>query len=313
MHNKVIHLSFAALLFSVCVLSLFSSSAYADEIYLKNNDKISGQIVEEDEYTLSVKTEAIGLISIRKEFVDRIARPQTSPKEDQKRQETKIPLAAWQGDIAAGYNTARGNTRTERFSLSALANRNRRHVDEWTFKGDLFYSEADNKMDVQKWYGMGRYAFSFGPRKAWYNFYRLEGDHDRFAEIRYRAIPAAGIGYWFFDLPQTRLLAEAALGVEWTDYYGRKKSASELVAIPRLFYEQVLFERGKFTQDVHLYPALTDSGSYRVRSESALTVSINDRMGLRLSLIDYYNSEPPDETGKNDLTLMSSLTYSFGD
>ena len=231
---------------------------------------------------------------------------------DKKDKEPEKPKILWKNDISAGYNTSRGNTETEQLYFNALLNRNRKHVDEWTLRGDIYYSSANKKMDAQKWYTMGRYAYSFGSRKAWYNFYRLEADHDRFADVYYRIIPAAGVGYWFFDLPETKLLAEAGLGLEYTDYYSDKKGISNLVATPRLFYEQELFKRAKFTQDIYLYPALTDFGNYRVHSESAFNFSINDSLGLRLSLIDDYNSDPPEGTKKNDLTFLSSLVYSFG-
>jgi len=305
--NSVLMLVLLLMMF--CILA---NNAFADEVYLKNKDKISGEIIEENEDSVSVKTEAMGVILIRKEFVDNIIRPERLAKKDEEEKEPEKPEISWQREISAGYNTARGNTRNEQFSLNAFVNRNRKHIDEWTFKGNMFYSEANKRMDAQKWYGMGRYAYSFGPRKAWYNFYRLETDHDKFADVYYRLIPASGVGYWFFDLPESKLLAEVGLGLEYTDYYGDKKNTSNLIAVPRLFYEQELFKRAKFTQDIYLYPALTDSGAYRVHSESAFTLSINDSLGLRLSLIDDYNSEPPSDTKKNDLTLMSSLVYSFG-
>jgi len=224
----------------------------------------------------------------------------------------KDPEASWKSEVSVGYNTTRGNAQTEQFTLNALINRNKKHKSEWTLKGNVFYSEANKEMDAQKWYAMGRYAFSFGPKKAFYNFYRLEADHDRFAEVYYRLIPASGVGYWFFDLPETKLLIEGALGWEHTDYYGDKKDTDNLVAVPRLFYEQNIFDRAKITQDIYFYPALSDSGAYRIHSETALTVSINKSLALRLSLLDDYNSEPPADTEKNDLTLMSSLVYSFG-
>ena len=311
MCTKFGHLA-SIIYFLVMVFCTLVNNVFADEVYLKNKDKISGEIIEEDEDSVSVKTEAMGVISIRKDFVDSITSPDRAAKKDEEEEKTQKPEISWQREISAGYNTSRGNTRNEQFSLNAFVNRNRKHVDEWTFKGNMYYFEAEKKMDSQKWYGMGRYAFSFGPRKAWYNFYRLEADHDRFAEVYYRAIPASGVGYWFFDLPETKLLAEVGLGLEYTDYYGDKKNTSNLVAVPRLFYEQELFKRAKFTQDIYVYPALTDSGAYRVHSESAFTLSINDKLGLRLSLIDDYNSDPPEDTKKNDMALMSSLVYSFG-
>jgi len=297
---------------TLLVFCILVNNVFADEVYLKNKDKISGEIIEEDEDIVSVKTESMGVIVIKKEFIDNIVKPERIVKKDEEEKETQKPEISWQREISAGYNTSRGNTRTEQFSLNAFVNRNRKHIDEWTFKGNIFYSEANKEMDSQKWYGIGRYAFSFGPRKALYNFYRLEADHDRFADVYYRAIPASGVGYFFFDLPEPKLLVEVGLGLEYTDYYGDKKNTSNLVAVPRLFYEQELFKRSKFTQDIYVYPALTDSGSYRVHSESAFTLSINDKLGLRLSLIDDYSSEPPLDIKKNDLTLMSSLVYSFG-
>ena len=311
MCSKSKHLAFAlGLLFIIFYLS--PDNVFADEVHLKNNDKVSGAIIEETEDSVSIKTEAMGVISIKKEFVDNIIKPERMAKKDEAVEEEEKPEATWQGEVSAGYNSSRGNTRNEQFSLNAFVNRNRKHIDEWTFKGNMYYSEADKEMDARKWYGMGRYAFSFGPRKAWYNFYRVEANHDRFADVYYRVIPASGVGYWLFDLPETKLLVEGGLGLEYTDFYGDEKSTSNLVAAPRLFYEQELFKRAKFTQDIYVYPALTDSGSYRVHSESAFTLSINDKLGLRLSLIDDYNSDPPEDTKKNDLTLMSSVVYSFG-
>ena len=292
----------------ILLLCISVNPVFADEVYLKNNDKISGKIIKEDADSVTIDTEAMGEVSINKEFVDSITSPDKAANKDKEQIESGI---LWQRELSAGYNTMRGNTNTEQISLNAFVNRNRKQVDEWTFKGNMFYSEADKRIDAQKWYGMGRYAFSFGPKKTWYNFYRMESDHDRFADIYYRLIPTSGIGYWLLDLPESKLLIECALGLEYTDYYGDKKSTSDLVAVPRLFYEQEIFKRGKFTQDIYVYPALTDPGSYRIHSESAFTFSINDSFGLRLSLIDDYNSSPPEDAKKNDLTIMSSLVYSF--
>ena len=76
-------------------------------------------------------------------------------------------------------------------------------------------------MDTQNWYGMLRYAFSFWERR-WYNFYRLEADHDRFANIDYRIVPSCGIGYWFSDKEDYKAMAELAA------QYGYNIDATEI-------------------------------------------------------------------------------------
>ena len=291
----------------MCVISLFLQPLYADEIYLKNSDRITGEIVDESDGTVSIKTEAMGVISVQKNFIDRVTKAEDAIAKE-KDEEVEIIT---DGEISLGYNANRGNTRTEEISTRALFNRNRKHVDEWTLKGDIYYSEVDREMNAQKWYGMGRYAFSFGPGKSWYNFYRCEADHDRFANIHVRIVPAGGIGYWFFDLPELKLLSEAAVGLEYSDFRDDTKDTYAAVLIPRGYGEIKLFGRLTLSQDIYFYPAIYDFNNYRTHSETACTVDINDKLALRVSLIDDYNSKPPEDTKKNDLSLMSSLVYSF--
>ncbi len=282
-------------------------NVHADEVYLKNGDRLSGKIIKQDENSILIETAAMGSITVNKKFVNKILTDKNI-REAISKEEKAIQ---WKREISVGYNATRGNARTEQFSLSAFLNRNNKHIDEWTFKGDILYSSSNKKMDAQKWYGMGRYAFSLGPRKAWYHFYRLEADHDRFANVDYRFIPATGLGYWFFGLPKTKLITEIAVGLEHTDYRDETKNTSKMVLIPRLFYEQTIFKNATFSEDLYFYPTLINSGSYRIRSETAFTVSLNKILSLRLGFIDEYNSSPPNDTDKNDLYFISSLMYSF--
>lgn len=304
-HNNIsIHVGSAAAF--VCILLLCIPPAYADEVHLKNSDRITGKIVEESDTAVSIETEAMGVVSVQKECIDHIARKEAIAK--RKKEDIEITT---DGEVALGYNTNRGNTETEEISARVYYNRNRKHVDEWTLKGDLFYAEADKKMNAQKWYGMGRYAFSFGPGKAWYAFGRIESDHDRFANINYRMIPATGVGYWFFDLPDMKLMAEGAVGLEYTDFRDDTKDSYAAVLIPRGYGEIRLFDRLTLSEDIYYYPAINEFTSYRIHAETACTVDITGRVALRVSLINDYNSKPPDDTRKNDVSLISSLVLSF--
>ena len=290
----------------------YQAKAFPAEVYLKNNDRITGEIVRESETDISIKTEAIGTVTVKKDFVECI----TGTK---KTEEPKIvldkkedaPAIVWKREVSAGYNYTRGNVRDDQLSASLFINRNRMHIDEITLKGNAYYSALDEETNAQKFYGLGRYAFSFGKAKAWYNFYSLEADHDRFSGISYRLIPAAGVGYWFYDLPGFKLMAEAGIGIEHTDYKGETEDTNEMVIIPRAFFEKDLFGLAKISQDVHVYPVVTDPGEYRLRSESALIIPGFKKISVRLSFINEYNSNPPEETKKLDRRFMSSLVYSF--
>ena len=232
------------------VFSLLSlSPSYAAEVYLKNGDKITGDIVKQDDKKMSIKTDAMGLIMLKENFITRIEGVVDEPKKKVKEVAKKKEII-WKREASAGFNATRGNTNANEFLASFLINRNDVHVNEITLKGNAYYLEVDDEADAQKWYSMGRYAFSFGPRKHWYNFYRLEYDHDRFAEINYRLIPGTGVGYQFFNEPTLKILVELGLGWEHTNYGEEKDSTNDIIWLPRAFFEIELIKNIKLTTDI---------------------------------------------------------------
>ncbi len=322
--------------FLIGVVCLLCIPAFADKIYLNTGKTVFGKITGGDEETLYVRT-LTGVIGIDKNSITGVVRDEemssaapirrpprkytkvktyksssqpTRYKSYSSRRKEIIKEALYRKEVSLGYNTSQGNSDAQQFSATFLFDKNRKYVDQWTFKGNISYSESENKMDTQKWYVMGRYAFTFRNNKAWYWFYRLESNHDKFAGVDYRFTPSTGAGYWVYDSQEIKLLLEAVLGLEYTDYY-RQDTDFELVTIPRLFYQYQLSPEATFTQDLYLYPALTDFGTIRIRSESSLSFSINKSLSLRLSWIDEYNSEPPHGADENDFTFMTSLVYSF--
>ena len=305
----------------VCIaLSLFfifQTYVYAEEIHLKNGDTVSGVIIEQSDENISLKTDAMGTILIKRDFVDYIGSVDKTPP--LKLLGESIPMdkealaqekeTLWQREIAFGYNKSSGNTQNNQLSLRFNGNRKTDH-DEFTIKADSFYSSSNEKMDAQKWYGMLRYAFSFYENK-WYNFYKIEGSHDRFASIDYRIVPSTGIGYWFSDDPDFKAMVEAGVGLEHTTFRDGISNTNEAVLIPRAFFEKKLFVDSRISQNIILYPSLEDIGGYRLHSETSLVNPISDKLSLQLSLITDYDSAPPRDTKKRDTRLISSLTYAF--
>lgn len=284
----------------------FQSYSFADEIYLKNGDKITGDITGETESSISIETEAIGLVTVNRAFVGRILRTAEIKDAISEPEEDKL----WQREISMGYSNISGNTESSQLSMGIRGNR-KTDDDEITFKGNIYYSSSNQKMNSQKWYGMGRYAYNFKENKKWYNFYKLEIDHDRFVNIDYRATPSVGLGYWFSDEPDLRAMVEVGLGVEHTDFRDNAKDSDEITLIPRAFFEKRLFNESRISEDLTLYPYLSDAGEFRLHSETKLINPINEKLSLSLSLIDDYNSNPAKNTKKNDIQIISALNYSF--
>ena len=259
------------------------------------------------------------MVSVKKGFIQKIIKQDKLPAKDEGLDKVAELSATdiinkpilWTREITVGFNRTTGNTREDSFAGSFLWNRQDKHVDEWTLKGNLFYSSTKRKMDRQKWYTMGRYAHSLGLEKKWYNFYRIEADHDRFADIDYRLVPALGIGYWFFDLPEIKLMLEIGGGIESTYFKSDIKNTLEWAWIPRAWLEKELFKDIVLTQGISYYLAFEDFNRYRLRSDTAINIKINNKFKLRFGLLDDYNAKPPEGTKKNDFRAITSLAYSF--
>jgi len=280
------------------------TSVFSDEIYIKNGDRISGEITEQTDKTISIITEAAGSVSIDRSYVDHV--------ETTKDAESKDTMETiWDRKISIGYNRSSGNTKDSQLSTSLSANRKRERVDEITLKGEAYYSSSNSKMDAQKWFVAGRYAFSFGKSRGWYNFYKLEIDHDRFANIDHRSMPTVGFGYWFCDSQEFKFMVEAAVGLERTDYRNETSDSEEAILATRAFFEGRVFGDSKISQDLYIYPILEDLSAYRLHSETVFTAPIADGLFLKTSLLDDYNSTPAVNTEKNDLRLITSIEYSF--
>jgi putative salt-induced outer membrane protein YdiY len=284
-------------------LSLF---VYADEVYLKNKDRISGKIVEENAENIVIETEAMGSVSVKKGFVEKVFLDE-EVKDAKEKEERSLIL--WERELSIGYNKSGGNTQDSQFSFRLFIHR-KTDYNEFHLRGESFYASSNREMNAQQWRGIIRYGYSFWERK-WYNFYKLEGDHDRFANINYRMVPSTGVGYWFSDRDEWKAMVEMGLGLEHTNYSDNTNSDSDVVIIPRIFFEKRIFKQSKFSQDILFYPSMENRGEIRMHGETVLTTPLSGKLSLRLSFIEDYDSHPVEGVKKRDFKFLSSLNYAF--
>lgn len=235
---------------------------------------------------------------------------ESQPSEGTEKNKTPEPNVQWERKISIGYSQAGGNT--ERNSSTSALNINRKtERNETTAKYTSYYASSRKKTYAKKFYSMLRYAYNFGAWLKWYNFYKIEADQNRFANIEARFVPSSGIGYWFFDKPPLKAMLEGAVGHQYTNYHDPTKSKGEAILVPRGFLEKTLFESLILSQDASFYPSLRDTDQYRFHSETAVQHPVSKNVTWKMSFIDDYNSLPQGVTRKNDYRMISSIDYSF--
>lgn len=281
--------------------------AWADEIHFKNGDLLTGILQRETGREVVFTSDNLGPITVSRNLIERLVVVDTMPTD----RPEESPKVEWVRELEGQYQLNRGNTETESLGGKIYINRNRVKVDEWTISAKGQYGASDRKMNDRRYYGLGRYAWSFGPTRRWYHFTKLEGDHDRFANIRIRYVPATGIGYWFSDELPFKMLLESGLGVERTNYLTGAQNTTEMIFAGRAYAEWRLLEKFTLSEEFTIYPVLSDPGQFRFISESQAKIPLYEGLSLKFSLIDEYKSNPGTATQKNDLRVESSVAYSF--
>ncbi len=317
------------LLFVFCVV--FAQVSMANVVTLKNGDRLSGEILEDGAQFLKIKTELLGEISINKDLVQSVMTAEEAqakaadvvtakaeavvpvveqaPVVEAPAEEAKAPKV-WDHKMSAGYSMTNGNTKTSASNIT-LFSHYKKDRNEWTVKSSLDYASSKGRMTTQKFYSKAQSDYRIGGSK-WFNSRSVEVNHDKFASVDYRVLPAVGIGYWFWEGDESKAEFDTAIGYEYTNYnVTDTKATGNFALIPHFYIDKVLIGKAKIAEDITLYPSLDSFADYRMRSETSLINPLSDVLSWKVSYIDEYNSSPKNNAKKNDSTFMSSIEYAF--
>lgn len=286
------------------LLAVTTASASDDSVTLKNGDRLTGTILTRNDSELVIENVILGTLSIPMESVSKINDKSCAVSDDK----TECSVE-WTREVSAGFTAIEGNTKERDLSMDANFNR-KTDRDEFTAKANIYYQKVDGEINAEKVYSMLRYAYSFWENK-WYNFYKVTGERDRLSNITYRVTPSTGLGYWYSDTKELKLMTEAGIGVQRTEYRDSKSATTEPVLATRAYFVKSLFGESRISEDLSYYPEISDFNKYLIRSETAFINPISGNFFLKLSLIDEYNSDPGEGIDKNDLKFISSVGYSF--
>ena len=274
----------------------YAASGSIEKIQLKDGTTLVGEIKESTD-TLSVDVDRVGIIIV--------------PNSGVLSRSVNPPPKLCTVDVTAGYSLARGNSDTDSFSSTAKANR-KTTKNETTFQNTSLYGTANGQMNAQSYMASGRYAYSFGARNAWYQFFKEEASHDRFALVEIRSIASTGYGYWWSDTENFRMMAELGVGYEHTEYESERERTNQGVAIPRFYIEKRLIRSCRLSEDISTtWGSEENTVGHLINSETKFTSPVSQRISLEVDLTDHYASRPPGDAKKNDLLLINSIRYSF--
>lgn len=214
----------------------------------------------------------------------------------------------WGVDLGFGGTFNRGNTDVNylnsNFSVFAAKGPSTTYLS-----GSMIYNTFGNIRVINQGGLTARYDHSIqGP---WKIFAFNTNGYNEFIRLNYRT--TTGAGPWY---DQTLGATKHGLSLALTHEYEKFKGGT-IERAGRLSFRDVsripLSRVAEIRADLFYVPKLDEIGDYRLFAEIALqTIIWRDKLGLKVSWTDEYDSRPKPGVKPNDTLWLTSLTFHFG-
>jgi len=250
--NRLMRTCLKSGMLAVLLMILFINAANADELLMKNGDRLQGTVVSMSLGKLVFKTAYAGEITIKWDQVAKLTteKPLEAylrneetligkvvaaedgtvvfhpadgspsvpvPLSQVKSMERPTPPAGWEfdGDISAGASKETGNTNTEKYSFIGNAT-----ISKLPHEVKLYaeFHKEFSKDKLSKDNGLGSATYKRFLTHKWFVFGNGTAQMDKFKDLDLQGNVAVGPGYQFWRSRQTNLSAQIGPGYAYEKY-----------------------------------------------------------------------------------------------
>lgn len=322
--------------------ALAAGVANADEVMLRNGDRITGEVVRLEGGKLLIKTSYAGNLRIDWSQIATLStdQPVYISLDDASRVKavfgqsdtgaTTLTGGDWldtgpmalerikgmtrkpeppvkvTGRINVGVSATSGNTDTQK--IHADAETIARSVKNRFTLGGAINRTEDQKIETESnWIAYLKYDHFIS--KKWYAYSNADMENDKFKDISLRTTLGVGTGYQFYETPQTNLSLEGGVNYVNTDY---ELGMDDSYPAGRwgLKFDHFLF--GSKTQFFHQqegFSALDDSGNLFVRSQTGLRWPVVERLAATAQYNVDWDGNAAQGRSSTDRTVLFTLGY----
>lgn len=232
------------------------------------------------------------------------ASPALAQEESEEEQKEKL----WENSLGLSFVKNTGNSDTQNFGLDYKGTRK---PTPWGLELRAYFNNAeDSGVTTAEQYYVG----VRGLRKIserWDVFAGLSGSQDEFAGYKLQAVVEAGMTYHALMGPKHHLSFDGGLTYTDEDRIDPNPDASYAGAVLGLNYEYKFTDSSSLTQAIDYFPNFDNSADWRLVSETGLTASVTELLGLKLGYLYRYRNEPVGEAKGTDTTTTVSVVMNF--
>jgi putative salt-induced outer membrane protein YdiY len=335
----------ARMLFMAVLVIFIAGNCLADEVRLKNGDRLTGQVIRMQQGKLILKTGYAGEIGIVWQEVagletDRpmkvMLKDDTAMEGTAKATETgsiKLhsstletsavirlddvkainpePVKTVKITARANVNITnqRGNTSSDNYDLQGEFTA-RTAKNRYVVGGELNKEDSEGTTISQNWLVHGDYSRFLN--KKWYLFTNTLFEHDEFNDLKLRSTLGAGAGYQIFETPLVNLSISAGLAEVNESFYVAEDNTYS-AGQWSVNYDQYFFD--KFVQLFHRnngYVSLENASNWFLKTRTGLRFPVYKGFGVTLQYNYDYNNQPSvDAQTREDTKFIFMLGYEF--
>lgn len=328
-------------------LCLVSTFVLADQVTLKNGDRLTGTITTADDKSLNLKTDYAGDLIIKWDAVQSISSDQplyVTPKtgvtvvgpvstSDGKLQvatkdagavavakadvktlrseSEQRAYGAWGGFLDSGLSLSRGNADTTNFTIGATATRMTDKDKASAFINSIYSSGTTNGVTLTTASAIhAGLRFDYNLSDKTFAFAFTDFDHDRFQQLDLRNVIGGGLGYHMVksDITNFDIFAGGSFNQEYFTTLTRR-SGEALVGES---FDHKLSSAFSVKQRLEFYPDLSSMGDYRVVFDTAAITKLSKFLSWQVDASDRYITNPVNGLKGNDLLFTTGVRVAFG-
>jgi putative salt-induced outer membrane protein YdiY len=328
-----------------------SSTLQADQVYLKNGDRLTGKIVSLTDGKMVLKSDLAGQVTLDMKSImtfssdapveihlkdgtvlrqpvaaaepNAFALKAAEPLQPQRFELANVasinpppvPKAKWTGNVSGAAGLTSGNTKSNSVAASASLAR-RTEQDRTTIDGDIAKgSQTDRSTGISRtnedWWRL-RGEYDYFFTKKFFGFGNGRYEKDSIALLNRRVVVGGGVGYQWIEDAKTSFSTNLGLASLFTKYDNVAESNNQLSAQAGYTFSRQLWKNTKFLNDLTWYPSLSNpSSDYFLTSTAELRANLTKAMFANFKVIFNYDAAPAPDRGNTDIKYMLGVGVTF--
>jgi putative salt-induced outer membrane protein YdiY len=322
-----------------------------DRVFLRNGDRLSGEITQLSESTVTIQTALAGIVCVEIEDIATLTtdEPMNVRLRDgtvvSRKLDTSVPgrvnlledpntpadaksvvlsdITAiqklsdkphWKGNISGGMAVITGNTSSEAISGS-IDLQKRSKTDRLTFAGDLTHTAQKNDEtgdeDTTEDWWKLRGKYDYFLTRQFYVFGNGRYETDQIADLTRRVVVGGGPGYQWVESPTLNFSTETGIAEVFEEYENNTNTAKEISYQFNSHFDGKLNHRFKLIHDFSYFPSMEEFSDYYLTSTVELRAGLTETLYANLKVILDYDSTPAKEACDTDIKYLLGIGCNF--